>query len=261
VSEQSHRSDPRILNRRTLEKDHRRLADLLRPGMSVLDVGCGTGAITAGIAPAVGPTGKVVGVDRDESLLEIAKQDHKGIRNIRFETADALSLPFERCFDVVTAARTLQWISHPDRALARMSQAARSKGYVVVLDYNHEHNSWEPVAPKEFERFYLAFLTWRAANNWDNRIAHRLPDLFRSAGLAEVHTFIDDETVHRGHPDFPDATAIWTRVIQTLGSQIVSAGFLHERDRIEAESAYQPWARTRLQRQSLSMRTVVGRVP
>src|SRR5437868_7806773 len=106
MSEQSHRSDPRVLNRRTLEKDHRRLADLLRSGMSVLDIGCGTGAITAGIATAVSPTGNVVGVDRDQSLLEIAKQDHQSIRNLRFETADALSLPFERAFDIVTAAST-----------------------------------------------------------------------------------------------------------------------------------------------------------
>ena len=50
MSIQTHRSDPQVLNRRTLEIDHRVLAGVLRPGMSVLDVGCGTGAITAGIA-------------------------------------------------------------------------------------------------------------------------------------------------------------------------------------------------------------------
>src|SRR5207302_578018 len=49
MSAQQHQSDPRILDRRTLHKDHRRLAGVLARGMSVLDVGCGTGAITKGI--------------------------------------------------------------------------------------------------------------------------------------------------------------------------------------------------------------------
>jgi ubiquinone/menaquinone biosynthesis C-methylase UbiE len=78
---QAHRSDPRILGRRTLERHHRALAAILRPGLSVLDVGCGTGAITAGIARAVAPAGRVVGMDRDESLLDIARREHEAIPN------------------------------------------------------------------------------------------------------------------------------------------------------------------------------------
>ena len=57
--QQHHQSDPRVLGQRTLQKDHPRLASLLRPGMHVLDAGCGTGSITAGIAAAVGPRGSV----------------------------------------------------------------------------------------------------------------------------------------------------------------------------------------------------------
>jgi ubiquinone/menaquinone biosynthesis C-methylase UbiE len=70
--QQQHQSDPRILNRRSLQKDHRHLAQLLRPGLSVLDVGFGTGAITVGIAEAVAPGGFVIGVDRDPDFLETA---------------------------------------------------------------------------------------------------------------------------------------------------------------------------------------------
>ena len=62
MGQQSHRSDPRILNRRTLRRDHRHLRKLLRPGMDILDVGCGTGAITADIAKAVDPDGMVLGI-------------------------------------------------------------------------------------------------------------------------------------------------------------------------------------------------------
>src|SRR5512138_865807 len=118
MSEQIHQSDPRILSRRALERDHRVLAGMLRPGMFVLDVGCGTGAITAGIARAVAPGGCAVGVDRDESLLQIARQEHAGLH---FENADALSLEFASAFDIVTAARAVQWMADPARAIGRMA--------------------------------------------------------------------------------------------------------------------------------------------
>jgi ubiquinone/menaquinone biosynthesis C-methylase UbiE len=51
------------LPQRSLETSHRRLAELLRPGMAVLDVGCGAGAITRGIAEAVAPGGHALGLD------------------------------------------------------------------------------------------------------------------------------------------------------------------------------------------------------
>lgn len=119
---QCHRSDPRILGRRTLQRDHRYLAALLRPGLAVLDVGCGAGAITSGIAKIVGPQGRVLGVDRDMGLLEIARREHSDIPNLHFELGDATNLSFRSHFDIVTAARTLQWISEPSLAVSMMRQ-------------------------------------------------------------------------------------------------------------------------------------------
>ncbi|MGO9258874.1 MAG: class I SAM-dependent methyltransferase [Bryobacteraceae bacterium] len=161
---QSHQSDPRILSRRTLQRDHRYMAGLLRPGLSVLDVGCGTGAITSGIAEAVGALGSVTGVDRDAGLLEIARRSHAGLPNLHFEPGDATTLTFRDRFDVVTAARTLQWIADPGQAVLRMSQAARPSGLLVVLDYNHVLNQWAPDPPAGFRNFYRAFLAWREAH-------------------------------------------------------------------------------------------------
>ena len=217
---QGHQSDPRVLGRRTLQQDHRRLAELLRPGISVLDAGCGTGAITAGIAAAVGPDGWVLGIDRDVSLIEIARAEHGGLRNLRFETADVVTLRVDSAFDIVTAARLLQWISEPDQAIRAMRGAVKPGGLVVALDYNHEVNSWTPEPPDEFQRFYRAFLDWRAGDGWNNLMADHLPALFEAAGLREITIDDCDEVSRRGEPDFEFTSAIWLHVLQSLGPKM-----------------------------------------
>ena len=250
MSVQSHRSDPRILGRRTLEHDHRHLATLLRPGLSVLDVGCGTGAITAGIARAVGPDGSVAGIDRNQELLAVAMSAHSEIANLRFETGDATDLPYSRQFDIVTAARVLQWIENPASAIERMKRAIKRGGLLVVLDYNHAQNAWEPQPPPEFMRFYQAFLDWRQANQWDNEMADHLPELFREAGLQNVESFVQDEIAEN--------SSLWTEVIDSVGSLMQVAGFCTPTGLQQARDAYVPWVETELRKQTLAMRTVTG---
>ena len=127
MSQQSHHSDPRILNRRTLQRDHAYLARVLRTGMDILDVGCGTGAITADVAKAVGSAGVVFGIDRDAANVAIAAQQYGEVGNLRFESADILTPGdgFSDRFDIVTAARTIQWIGEPQRAIVQMKKAAK----------------------------------------------------------------------------------------------------------------------------------------
>ena len=237
---QSHRSDAQILNRRTLAHDHRVLAPMLRPGMFVLDVGCGTGAITAGIAQAVAPGGCCIGIDRDESLLEIARQDHPGVR---FEQGDALSMEFDAAFDIVTAARTVQWVADPARAIALMAGALKPGGRLVVLDYNHDRNSWSPEPPPEFRKFYAAFLAWRSSNGWANDIADRLPALFAGAGLVEIESVACDDS------DSPD---VWGGVIEGPGRQ-----FYPEDERTRVSAAYHDYLEG--SRRTLAMKTVIGK--
>lgn len=256
---QSHASDARILERRTLAKDHRTLDALLRPGDSVLDVGCGTGAITVGIARRVGPTGLAVGIDRDPALLAIARKSHR-LANLRFERGDALDLGYAERFDLVSASRVLQWISDPATALRAMARAARPGGTVVALDYNHARNRWTPEPPARFRVFYGAFLQWRSRNGWANEMGERLAELFAESGLGEVQVRAEDETATRGQAGFEAAAEIWTRVIAGIGPHIAEAGYLEARQLAEAEEAYREWAQESLETQTLSLRAATGRI-
>ncbi|PYT67640.1 MAG: hypothetical protein DMG39_23370 [Acidobacteria bacterium] len=234
---QSHQSDPRILRRRTLQTDHRCLATLLPPDIAVLDIGCGSGAITAGIAEAVGPQGYVIGVDRDAAVLELARKEHATFPHLRFELGDATNLNFRSQFDIVTAARTLQWIAEPSLAVANMKKAAKPSGIVLVLDYNHMQNEWEP-----------------------NEIADHLPELFRSAGLVDIQTHIQDEIVQRGEPDFPERSAHGPTLSRISVVRLRMRDFAHNRSCEKRRGATNSWLKTVLMRQTLTMRTVTARV-
>src|SRR6058998_1566553 len=89
-----------ILDTRTLTTAHRRLAQLLRPGLMVLDVGCGTGAMTRGMAEAVAPGGLAVGVDVHPGLLAQAYRTHGSVPGLAFTYGDADHLPCRDVFDV-----------------------------------------------------------------------------------------------------------------------------------------------------------------
>jgi SAM-dependent methyltransferase len=261
MSDQQHRSDPRILDRRSLATDHRCLAGLLRPGLSVLDVGCGTGAITRGIADAVAPAGRVVGVDRDRTLIDHARGQWGSIANLRFEEGDATRLDVEGRFDVVTTARTLQWIADVPAAIRGMARAAKPGGFLVVLDFDHTQHTWDPAPPPAFAAFFAAFLSWRAANGWDNAMAARLPALLAAEGLASIRSEAQDETSVRDEPDFVAKTALWADVIDSLGPTLERAGAIGAAGVASARHDYDAYRQRDLVRHTVSMQAVVAAVP
>jgi trans-aconitate 2-methyltransferase len=79
----------------------------------VLDLGCGTGSITAEIA-AIVPLGIVIGLDISESMLTYAREHYQS-SNIIYTQGDARNLPFIEQFDKVTAFLSLNWIMNSSR--------------------------------------------------------------------------------------------------------------------------------------------------
>lgn len=250
-----------ILNARSLDEDYRRLAALLKPGLRVLDVGCGTGAITRGMAGAVGSSGYAVGVDINARFAPEAGAASAGVAALAFARADTYRLPFPACFDVVTTARTLQWLKKPSDALAQMASVARPGGFVVALDFNHEKATWTPQPPSSMAEFYDGFLRWRAEAGMDNAMADHLAELFRRTGLAEIEVSVEDEFTERGAPDFERRAGIWAEVAATRGHQLVADGVISESLRAAAEGDYRIWVAEKCERQTSYLRCAVGVKP
>ena len=248
-----------ILDTRTLATAHRRLAQLLRPGLLVLDVGCGTGAMTRGMAEAVAPDGLAVGVDVHAGLLAQAYHTHGSVPGLAFTRGDVYSLPCRGVFDVVTAARVLQWLAHPLEALRALMAATKPGGSVVVLDYNHEKIVWEPAPPPSMQYFYGAFLQWRADAGMDNTLADRLGDLCVQCGLVDVVHTPQPEVSQRSDPDFATRLGIWAAVAASRGQQMVADGLLTEAQRATAEAEYRAWVHDQARSQTMYLIAVEGR--
>ena len=251
----------RILNARSLQTAHRRLVALLRPGLTVLDIGCGTGAMTRDIAAAVTPHGQVVGVDVNAALIAEARRVHGAVPGLFFEVCDVYTLPFRAAFDLVSAARVLQWLAHPLEAVRMLVAATKPGGRVVILDYNHEKIVWHPPPPAGMRLFYAAFLRWRTEAGMDNAIADHVADMCAQGGLINIVTTPQPEVTQRTEPDFVVRLGLWAEVAATRGHQMVSDGVITEPQRVAAETEYRTWLHDHAASQCLYLMAVEGTRP
>ncbi len=109
----------------------------LTEGGSALDVCCGTGDLALELAGYVGPTGKVIGCDFSQPMLELAraKSVKRWATNVRFEFADALALPYEdRSFDAATVGFGVRNLADLDAGLAEMGRVLKPGGRLVILE-------------------------------------------------------------------------------------------------------------------------------
>jgi len=107
------------------------------PGLTVLDAGCGPGEDTIGLASVVGPRGRVVGVDFDESLLRVARARVKelGLRNVEHRRAQLPRLPFRaNTFDAVRSERVFQHLEQPFESLQALVRVTKPGGRVVLME-------------------------------------------------------------------------------------------------------------------------------
>ena len=114
-------------------------------GSRVLDVCCGAGASALPAAEAVGPTGKVVGVDLAKGLLELARKKavQAGLNNIQFEVGDMLSLrfPFET-FDAVVCVFGIFFVPDMAKGVRELWRCVRPGGQLAVTTWGP--NLFEP---------------------------------------------------------------------------------------------------------------------
>jgi ubiquinone/menaquinone biosynthesis C-methylase UbiE len=109
----------------------------LRPGLRVLDVGCGTGDHLRVMAPLVAP-GSAVGVDLSATLIACAqRRTAPALGHVSFQVGDACELPFaDAAFDRVLATQVLLHLADPWRAVAQMHRVLRPGGLLSIGEWD-----------------------------------------------------------------------------------------------------------------------------
>ncbi len=144
-----HESVLRGHQRRTADDSAAYLLPHLKPGLSVLDIGCGPGTITADLAARVAP-GPVLAVDQFADVLDVARAEaqRRNLSNVSFATADVHRLGFpDDTFDVVHAHQVLQHVADPVQALREMRRVCRPGGVVAARDADYTGFVWFPRLP------------------------------------------------------------------------------------------------------------------
>ena len=243
----THGHQPAVLRShswRTAENSAGYVLPHLRPGVRMLDLGCGPGTITIDLARRVAP-GEVLGIDPSTAAIETAMKNAENAHcaNVRFATGDAYALEFDdSTFDVVHAHQVLQHLGDPIAALREARRVLEPGGLLAVRDSDYGGFFWSPPDPR-LDRWLQLYHHVTQRNGAQADAGRWLLSWVRQAGFVDIEvtsstwTFAD-----------PEMRAWWgetwaERVRSTaLAEQAVEYGFSTEAELDDLGAAFEQWA-------------------
>jgi SAM-dependent methyltransferase len=152
----------------------------LPPAAQVLEIGCGTGAVSRVLAQWPG-VAQVTGIDPSAVFIAKARTLAQGIPNLTFEEGDGRSLSFDAGdFDVVVVHTVMSHILEPERLVAEVYRVLRPHGWLAVFDGDYATIT---VATGDFDPLEACIDCMRTHFVHDPWIIRRLPQLVRAGGF------------------------------------------------------------------------------
>ena len=227
--------------RRTAENSAGYLLPHLDAGMTLLDVGCGPGNITADLASRL-PLGEVTGIDSSGEIIDQARSRYGEQENLTFAQGDVYHLDFDDdTFDVVHAHQVLQHLSDPVSALVEMRRVLRPGAILAVRDCDYSGFTWAP-RDAQLERWMELYHQVTRANSAEADAGRYLLGWAQRAGLSDVRisgslwTYADD------------ASRLWwgglwaERICQSsFAEQAISYGFASRAELERIAAAWRSW--------------------
>ena len=130
----------------------------LRPGERVLDIGSGPGLLAYEMASAVGPGGRVCGIDTSESMLAMSRKRCADLLWVAFRAGDAIQLPCsDGDFDVAVSTQVYEYVADIDAALNEAHRVLRPGGRLLILDTDWDSIVWHCTDPARMDRILDAW--------------------------------------------------------------------------------------------------------
>ena len=153
----------------------------IKRGMTVMDLGCGSGAFTSFVARVVGEEGKVYAVDIQPAMLKqlerkLAKAENRDVRNIELKQASAYDLPFaDASLDLVYMVTVLQEIPDRGRALREIGRVLKAGGILSVTEFLPDPDyPWRSTVIKVCQREGF-ILDGNLGNLWNYTVKFKKP--------------------------------------------------------------------------------------
>ena len=121
------------INRKTHKELKKIVSALIEPGDAVLECACGTGLLSAVIAPRCGD---LTATDLSEKMLKKAEKNCAAFQNIRFEKADITALAYpDGSYDKVVAGNVIHLLTKPLTALSELNRVCKDGGMLIIPTY------------------------------------------------------------------------------------------------------------------------------
>ncbi len=156
----------------------------VKPGMKVLEVGCGAGDVSLMLAELVGPEGQVVGVDLNPQVLETARARARaaGFDNLLFKQGDIHEIALDHDFGALVGRLILFHLKNPAESLRSLLNHLVPGGLVIFQDYNLYAATAYP-SSQLFDQTLGRIIEAFHRGGADPRIGLKLGEIFREAGL------------------------------------------------------------------------------
>ncbi len=192
----------------------------IRTAMDCLEAGCGGGDVAFDLARMVGPSGTVVGIDIDETKLELARREaaEQQLGNLEFRREDITEMEPAGGFDLIHARFLLTHLARPGEALARFRKALRPGGVIVIEDIDFRGHFCHPDHPA-FWRYVELYTAVVSRRGGDANIGPRLPSLLRDAGFENIQVNVVQPVGAEG-----DAKLMGPITMENIADAVVSEG-------------------------------------
>jgi ubiquinone/menaquinone biosynthesis C-methylase UbiE len=208
--------------------------------MTCLEVGCGGGDVAFEMARTVGPSGRVVGTDIDQKVLDLAIAEAAGqeLSNIEFRRMDITESAPAAEFDLVHARFLLSHLADPAGALARMRGALRPGGIIVLEDVDFRGHFSYPES-NAFARYVELYTETARRKGADANIGPRLPSLIVEAGFENVQMHVVQPAGTTG-----EVKLLTPLTMENIAGSVVAAGLTSEEETKQLVAELYQYAQT-----------------
>ena len=232
-----------LMGSRSAQKHAAFFVPHLKPGMTLLDCGCGPGTVTLGFAEIVAP-GSAVGTDIEESQMALATGNaaKRNIENVRFEAASIYELPFEdSSVDAVVMSALIGNLREPTRGLREAYRVLKPGGVIGVKEFDHGGDITYPLEPAmaKYDELYRRL---RAENGHNGESGRMIGALLLEAGFSELDMSATYEILSNSNVLQSAAQVFIGLLAESWSAEFTSRGWATEADIQDMRDAWQRFA-------------------